>query len=115
MKKRVKIDAIVYSGLTDDQFTEEEKKHYGDNDSDVCIYTQPRCYICKRKEGDKSIVLQPFIGFGVIQPMEFNLIEANLGEGRIADYWLCTECTLLMELLSGQSKHECTITPLNVE
>lgn len=58
-----------------------------------------RCYLCKRSEGDKSVVLapdekEPY----VLAKISLHPVQRKVTKDWVFDYFLCWECAVLMGL-----------------
>ena len=100
---------IIFTGMTE---TEGEKslKHYLHNEIEGLPLVSPpkRCYLCKRTEGSKSLVLhfprpaKQEVDMS-LKPLPFKEVRTPANEKYVFVWHLCMECHLLLTFMaSGQ-------------
>ncbi len=58
-----------------------------------------KCYLCKRPEGDKSVLLTPDVKKPYVTPkITLFPVQRRVTEDWVFDYFLCWECALLVGL-----------------
>ena len=113
MRKLKKLNSLVHTGLTPEQY-DVEHESYMSCSTEIPPYKRIRCFICKRRDQESSMIVEPNAEVGFIQPLEFYQIEITLGDKKLNDYWCCHECIDLIKALSGQLG-QCNFRPINVE
>ena len=102
-KRKKPKDTYIVVGMTLDELSNELKQIHHAELERMAPEVRKRCYLCKRRNGDESILLQD--GSKEIRTGKVRIepTEIDLGEGGILVYHLCLECSWLLTGLARQS------------
>jgi hypothetical protein len=94
-KKKTKNTFIIY-GMTFDELGKELKQLYHAELEGMPVNPHRRCYLCKRKNGDKTIARRA--GENKIRTGKVRVEPTEIGLGRAGSlvYYLCFECFCLL-------------------
>ena len=91
-------ELLIATGLTVTEAKKEIKQHERDRRS-----TSPRCYHCRRQEGERSLVLDELNEKAFSHEVTLDQVIRQVGNTTLI-YNLCFECAVLLGLHEDQQK-----------
>ena len=91
---------ILVTGITENQWADEMKMLDFVEEQGIKAPSIRTCYLCKREEGEKSLLLyEDTVEKIILHPIELSPCEIKFGGGVTYSYLLCIECALLLDVM----------------